>query len=111
MKIKCYYSVNGMDPDTLAPNAVISFDTTKYNGGLAVDPLISRVQGVVTNAQGVFEYTLPYPALLIVNAVKMDTIFDNNHNVVSVTKYAGTTQVQVNEGELTEKELLLVEVN
>lgn len=110
MRITCYYS-NGIDADSLVPKAVISFDTVKYNGGLAVDPMISQVQGVVTDMNGVFEYTLHYPALIIVNAVKLDTIFDDNHNVVSIKKYAGTTQVQVNEGELTEKPLLMVEVN
>ena len=105
MRITCYYSSNGMDADSVVPFALISFDTVKYNAGLAIDPAISSVQDVPTNAQGVFTYTLQYPALLIVNAVKYDTI-----NGVA-KKYTGTTQVQVNEGETTDKTILLVETN
>ena len=109
MRITCQYSSNGLDADTVVPFALISFDTVKYNAGLFVDTLISRVQGVKTDKDGVFEYTLPYPALIIVNAVKFDTVWDDNHQFVSATKYTGTAQVQVNEGELTEKTILLVE--
>lgn len=105
MRITCYYSSNGMDADSVVPFALISFDTVKYNAGLAIDPAISSVQDVPTNAQGVFTYTLQYPALLIVNAVKYDTI-----NGVA-KKYTGTTQVQVNDGETTDKTILLVETN
>lgn len=111
MHLTCYYSSNGMDADSVVPFALISFDTTKYNSGLAVDPAISSVQNVKTNAFGVFDYTLRYPALLIVNAVKIDTILDANSNIVSITKYTGTAQVQVNEGETTEKSILMVETN
>lgn len=111
MRVTCFYSSNGLDADSTVPYALISFDTTKYNAGLAVDSLISRVQGVKTNAKGVFEYTLRYPALLIVNAVKIDTILDADSNIVSITKYTGTTQVQVNDGETTEKSILMVETN
>lgn len=111
MKVTCYYSSNGLDADSVVPYASISFDTVKYNAGLAVRPDIAKVQNVLTNAQGVFTYTFEYPALLIVNAVKIDTIFDDMDNVVSITKYTGTTQVQVNEGETTEKTILMVETN
>ena len=105
MRITCYYSSNGMDADSVVPFALISFDTVKYNAGLAIDPAISSVQNVSTNAQGVFTYTLQYPALLIVNAVKYDTVNG------APKKYTGTTQVQVNEGETTEKTILMVETN
>lgn len=105
MRVTCYYSSDGMNADSVVPFALISFDTVKYNAGLAIDPAISSVQCVPTNAQGVFTYTLQYPALLIVNAVKYDTI-----NGVA-KKYTGTTQVQVNEGETTDKTILMVETN
>lgn len=111
MKVTCYYSSNGMDADSLVPYALISFDTLKYNAGLAVDPAISSVQNVPTNAQGVFTYTLRYPALLIVNAVKFDTLRDDFGNVLEAHKYTGTTQVQLYEGETTEKTILMVETN
>ena len=111
MKLTCYYSSNGMDADSIVPFALISFDTIKYNSGLAVDTAISRVQDFLTDAFGVFEYTLEHPALLIVNAVKYDTVFDNMGNVLDAKKYTGTTQVQVNDGETTEKSILMVETN
>ena len=111
MKLTCYYSSNGMDADSVVPFALISFDTVKYNSGLAVDPAISSVQDVMTDASGVFTYTLNYPALLIVNAVKIDTLKDDFGTVLSITKYTGTSQVQVNEGETTEKTILMVETN
>jgi hypothetical protein len=105
MRVTCYYSEDGMNGDSVVPFALISFDTVKYNAGLAIDPAISSVQDVPTNASGVFTYTLKYPALLIVNAVKYDTIDG------IAKKYTGTTQVQVNEGETTDKTILMVETN
>lgn len=105
MRLTCYYSSNGMDADSVVPFALISFDTVKYNSGLAVDTNIARVQDFPTNGLGVFEYTLDYPALLIVNAVKIDSVNG------MAKRYTGTTQVQVNEGETTEKTILMVETN
>lgn len=111
MKVSCFYSKNGLDADTLVPFASISFDTVKYNAGLAVQSDIALVQDVLTDAQGVFTYTLDYPALLIVNAVKIDTTIDEIDSSLIITKYTGTTQIQLNEGETTEKTILLVETN
>jgi len=105
MRLTCYYSSNGIDADSVVPFALISFDTVKYNSGLGVIPEISSVQNMPTDAYGVFLYTLKYPALLVVNATKNDTV-----NGVA-KKYTGTTQVQVNEGETTEKTILMVETN
>ncbi len=105
MRLTCYYSSNGMDADSVVPFALISFDTVKYNSGLAVLPQISAVDSMMTDGHGVFTYTLDYPALLIVNAVKIDSV-----NGVA-KKFTGTTQVQVNEGETTEKTILMVETN
>ena len=105
MRLTCYYSSNGMDADSVVPFALISFDTVKYNSGLAVLPQISAVDGMMTDGLGVFTYTLDYPALLIVNAVKIDSVNG------TAKKYTGTTQVQVNEGETTEKAILMVETN
>lgn len=105
MRLTCYYSSNGMDADSVVPFALISFDTVKYNSGLAVLPEISAVDSMMTDYAGVFTYTLQYPALLIVNAVKIDSV-----NGLA-KKYTGTTQVQVNEGETTEKTILMVETN
>jgi hypothetical protein len=105
MRLTCYYSSNGMDADSVVPFALISFDTVKYNSGLAVLPQISTVQDMMTDGLGVFTYTLDYPALLIVNAVKIDSVNG------TAKKFTGTTQVQVNEGETTEKTILMVETN
>lgn len=111
MRLTCYYSSNGMDADSVVPFALISFDTVKYNSGLAVLPQISAVDSMMTDGRGVFTYTLDYPALLIVNAVKIDPVRDEFGDTISFVKYTGTTQVQVNEGETTEKTILMVETN
>lgn len=111
MRVTCCYSSNGMDADSVVPYALITFDTVKYNSGVAVLPEIAEVVNMPSNRDGVFEYTLAYPALLIVNAEKIDTVFDQNGGVVSTTRYTGTAQVQVNEGETTEKTILMVETN
>ena len=105
MRLTCYYSSNGMDADSVVPFALVSFDTVTYNSGLAVLPQISALDSMKTDGHGVFTYTLDYPALLIVNAVKIDSV-----NGVA-KKFTGTTQVQVNEGETTEKTILMVETN
>ena len=106
MRLTCYYSSNGMDADSVVPFALISFDTVKYNSGLTVLQQISAVDSMMTNGSGVFEYTLDHPALLIVNAVKVDSMVNG-----MTKKYTGTAQVQVNEGETTEKAILMVETN
>lgn len=133
MSVTCYYSSNGIDADSVVPNAIITFDTIKYTNGL-IDPDITlvhldsldrfsidsiysicNIEGLYkykTNKFGVFNYTLKYPALLIVNAIKVDAVWDTNTNqIVDYVKYTGTAQVQLNEGETTEKRILLVETN
>ena len=131
MRVVCKYSSNGLDAGDVAPFTIITFDTTKYHNG-SIDTLISQVNvdrinewstdslyrwcqttnyKYKTNAQGVFEYTLPYPALLIVNAVKVEAIKDTLGNILEYVKHTGTIQVQVDEGETTEKTLLMVETN
>ena len=122
---------NGLDAGDVVPFTIITFDTTKYHNG-DIDTLISRVNvdrinewstdslyrwsqttnyKYKTDAQGVFEYTLPYPALLIVNAIKVEAIKDTLGNILEYVKHTGTIQVQVDEGETTEKTLLMVETN
>ena len=132
MRITCNYSPNGMDAGDAVPFAIITFDTSKYHNG-EIDTLISRVNvkgninewaidslyrwsqttnyKYIANDRGVFEYTLPYPALLIVNAINVEAIKDTFGNILEYVKYTGTMQVQVDEGETTEKTLLMVETN
>lgn len=132
MRITCKYSPNGLDVGDAVPFTIITFDTSKYHNG-DIDTLISRVNvkgnindwaidslyrwsqttnyKYITNDRGVFEYTLPYPALLIVNAIKVEAIKDTFGNILEYVKYTGTMQVQVEEGETTEKTLLMVETN
>lgn len=133
MKVTCKYSSNGIDAGSVVPYAIITFDTSKYHNG-DIDTLISMVNTpditnwtvdslyrwcensanyqYKTDANGVFEYTLPYPALLLVNAIKVDAIRDTfDNSIIGYVKYTGTVQVQVNEGETTEKTILMVETN
>ena len=45
------------------------------------------------------------------NQLGNNTLFDDMGNVLDAKKYTGTTQVQVNDGETTEKTILMVETN
>ena len=134
MRVTCKYSSNGIDGGSVVPFAVITFDTSKYHNG-AIDTLIAQVNlpnidtwsidslyrwfensanySHKADANGVFEFTLPHPALLLVNAIKVDAIRDSIDSsiIIGYVKYTGTTQVQVNEGETTEKTILMVETN
>lgn len=132
MKVTCKYSSNGLEGDSVVPFAVITFDTSKYHNG-AIDTLIAHVNlpnidtwpidslyrwfenpanySHKANANGVFEFSLPHPALLLVNAIKVDAVRDSLDSIIGYVKYTGTTQVQVNEGETTEKTILMVETN
>lgn len=58
------------------------------------------------DAKGVFNFSYHHPALFVLKAVKFDTIYENGA-ISEIKKYTGTVQVQVNEGETTEKILLL----
>ena len=75
-----------------------------------IDTIIYKYQGVAKE-NGVFEYSLSHPALLIVNAIKVDAIKDSLDSIVGYVRYEGTAQIQVNEGETTEKTLLMTRVN
>ena len=127
MKLTCYYSSNGMDADSVMPFAEIYFDLSKYQSGivdssffpvsfdphpahLAPRPAVNDSNTVVADRFGVYSYTFSYPALLIINAFKIDTVVNGFGDTVYL-KYTGTTQVQVNEGETTEKSILLVQTN
>ena len=127
MKLTCYYSSNGMDADSLMPFTEIYFDLSKYQNGivdsaifpkshdphpahLAPSPAVNDSNTVVANRLGEYKYTFSYPALLLVNAFKIDTVVKAPGDTVYV-KYTGTAQVQVNEGETTEKSILLVQTN
>ena len=116
-------------------NAIIAFDLSRYDTtNHRIDTLISRVNDTLiidgdpltiesipdstlfkvqnnyqivkysTKEEGVFTYTLPYPALLVVNAVKVDTTHDQSGRIKYV-RYKGTTQVKLDEGEITDVKL------
>ena len=147
MRIKCHYSSNGIDVDSTASFAIITFDTVKYLNG-DIDTLISRfnvpdidrlpndslyrwckngclLTRVDTNGKqhqfvypgkekykdGVFEYELPYPALLIVNAIKVDAVKDSLDSIIDYVRYTGTTQVELKENETVNKSILMVRTN
>lgn len=125
LKLTCYYSSNGMDADSVMPYAEIYFDLSKYDNGIVDSsffpsshdphpahfsslPAVNDSNTVVANGKGVYNYTFSYPALLNINAFKMDTVVRGIGDTIYV-KYTGTAQVQVNEGETTEKTILMVQ--
>lgn len=101
MKITCNLSNNGIDTDAVVPNAYIIVGKEEYAD-------YAKAQGL-TNENGVFEHTFPYPALLDVVAAYADTTFDENGTVTEIKYYTGGAQVQVNANETTEKTILMVE--
>ncbi len=127
MKVTCYYSANNVDADSIVKNAIITFDTIKYTNG-QVDSSIACVHldsldrfgnerlyeicngneyPYKTDNSGVFTYTLQHPALLIVNVTKVDK--DSTGAYIKYT--SSPVQVQLNDGETTEKTILLVRTN
>ncbi len=110
MKVTCWYSSDGVALDSIAPEASISFNTEKYQNGTVDSILTKYLSDTCTDMKGVFEYTFNNPAVFIIDATKVDTIKDDLDNVVDIIRYKGTVQLQVKEGELTEKNILLVKV-
>lgn len=122
MVLRCILSTNGVDTIGLAKGAYVYVDTTKYNyyypgdtingspsGGhqCYTDQIIRDAHGYATD--GTFSYTFHHPALLNMIAVYSDTLWDEEGNVAEIHNYSGGTQVQVNDGETTEKTIVLVE--
>ena len=60
----------------------------------------------ITNEKGVFTYTLPYPALLVVKATKIDST-TNASGIVVPVRYTATSQVKLDEGETTDIKLIV----
>lgn len=101
MKVTCNFSTNGIDTGEVVPKAYIEVGKEGYAD-------FARASGY-TNDLGIFEHTFPYPALLDVVAFYSDSIRDADGNVTDIKYYTGNAQIQVNEGETTEKTILLVE--
>lgn len=101
MKITCNFSSNGIDTGKVASKVFIKVGKDEYAD-------YAKATGY-TNTNGVFEHTFPYPALLDIVATYSDTTFDENGDVTAIKNYTGGAQVQVNDGETTEKTILMVE--
>lgn len=102
MYIKCNFTSNGVDTLGSVANAHIVVGEDHYNAR-------ARAEGY-TDANGVFIHTFELPALLNVLATYSDTIKDEAGNVTAIKNYSGGTQVQLYEGETTEKTILMVEL-
>ncbi len=135
LRLTCNYSPN----NTLIPaeNAFITFETNLYdtthpkkidslilsvnffeNGTIKnVDDIpdsvlfkeLSKSYQHTTNPNGVFTYILPYPALLLVKATKVDTIHDQTGNIV-YKRYTRSTQVMLKEGETSDVKIELLDM-
>ena len=92
--------INGKDSLMLRDVESIP-DSTLFNE-------LSKSYQNITNSKGVFTYTLPYPALLLVKATKVDTIHDQTGNIV-YKRYTRSTQVMLKEGETSDVKLELLE--
>lgn len=102
MYIRCNFTSNGVDTLGSVANAHIVVGEDHYNAR-------ARAEGY-TDANGVFIHTFELPALLNVLATYSDTIKDEAGNVMAIKNYSGGTQVQLYEGETSEKTILMVEL-
>jgi len=102
MYIKCNFTSNGVDTLGTVANAHIVVGEQSYDQR-------ARAEGY-TDANGVFIHVFELPALLNVLATYSDTIKDAAGNVQSIKNYSGGTQVQLYEGETSERTILMIEL-
>ena len=65
----------------------------------------------VADSKGVLKYELPYPALLIVNAIKVDALKDSLDNITGYVRHTGTIQVELKENETVSKPIYMLRTN
>lgn len=92
IKIKCCYSETGIDTGAVVPGTYIKIGKDNYAD-------FAQAEGY-TDANGEFEYTFKYEALLDVTASFGDTITGNN--------YYGSGQIKLLPDELVEETILMM---
>lgn len=100
MRVVCYYSTTGLDTGEVFPEAVLDIYPGAVAPGRTIYQAIESGRVGITGADGSYEYTYPYEALLNITATYSDT---TEH-----IDYRGTAQIKLQEGETVEKAILMV---
>lgn len=102
MRITCHISNDGIDTGEVVAKAHIVVGKEKYAD-------YARAEGYTDN-NGVFEHTFRLPALLDVKATYCtDTLWTADSSDFTIKYYAGSTQIQLDEGETVDKIILMGE--
>ena len=107
MKIVCM-RYDGMDTLGTLPNAHIVVGRDFYGSQPSAE---YAKRDTVADVNGVCVITFAYPALLDVNVSGYNYIYSEDGELVDSIYYTGTAQVQLNEGEMTDKTILTMETH
>ncbi len=109
LKVICNYTTTGLDTGKVVPGANLEIYPGAVASGRIVHPAIENGKKGVTDENGVYEHTYPYEALLNIAATYVDTVKDDNGQVIGVNNYRGSSQVKLQEGQTVEKVVLMMQ--
>ena len=109
LKIICKYTTTGLDTGKAVAGANLEIYPGAVASGRTVHQAIENGKVGVTNENGIYEHTYPYEALLNISATSVDTVKDDNGNVIGVNNYRGSAQVKLQEGQTVEKVVLMMQ--
>ena len=100
LKVICNYTTTGLDTGKVVPGANLEIYPGAVASGRIVHPAIES---------GKNEHTYPYEALLNIAATYVDTVKDDDGQVIGVNNYRGSSQVKLQEGQTVEKVVLMMQ--
>lgn len=110
-EITCLYP-EGCEDSGFVANAHVFIDTNKYhttdtlNHVWWCDTILKKIEGL-TDANGFYEFKLMRKPALLEVTVKTDTVWADTTHTIPLYFYSKTFEIQVNEGEVTKKEVVL----
>ncbi|MDR2868097.1 MAG: hypothetical protein LBV46_00955 [Bacteroidales bacterium] len=116
VKITCYYSENGIDTGTVAPDCTVELGREEYPpipndlNGPRVPAVSAQAEGV-TNMSGVYEHTFELEALLDIKAKATVQVYDSTTQAFVSINYIGLGQVKLIPGETVTKSILVIRQN
>jgi hypothetical protein len=107
LKITCYYTSTGLDTGEAVSGANLEIYPGTVASGRTIHEAIEKGRYGITDANGRYEYTYPYEALLNISATYSDTV-ETEDGSLEIRNYRGTAQVKLLEGETVEKAVLMM---
>lgn len=108
LRVECRYTTTGIDTGNVVSGAELEIYPGAVASGRTVHPAIVNGKQGVTNANGIYEHTYPYEALLNISATHIDSV-ENEDGQMEYKSYRGTAQVKLLEGQTVEKVILMME--